>query len=134
MFDRIGIFLSGLCLVHCLLLPGVISFLPLVATSFLVSEEFHLWILLLVIPTTVLALWPSFRRHGDRMPALIATGGVLILVMAAMTHENHSPLMDQVLTSIGALVVAVAHIQNVRLLRRKLANAASTTPDESGRS
>ncbi len=132
MFDRIGVFLSGLCLVHCLLLPGVISFLPLAATSFLASEGFHFWILVLVIPTTVLALWPTYQRHGDRLPSLIATVGVLILVLATLTHEGHSPLMDQVLTSVGALVVAVAHIQNVRLLRRYIAADQSSMSEDSG--
>lgn len=131
MFDRIAIILSGICLIHCLLLPGVITLLPLAATSFVVSEDFHLWMLAVVVPTSAVALWPAFRRHQDARPITIATIGITILVIATLTHDDSNLLIDQIVTSVGAIVVAVGHTLNFRLMRKSVAGSVDSASSRS---
>jgi hypothetical protein len=44
-----------ICGIHCLVTPLLLVALPILATTFWVDQNFHLWMLLLVLPTTSLA-------------------------------------------------------------------------------
>ena len=56
--DRLGVGMALICAVHCLLTPVLIVLLPIIASSFWVDSEFHLWMLLMVVPlTTFPFLW-----------------------------------------------------------------------------
>ena len=63
--DKLAISMAAVCAVHCLLTPVIIVLLPIVATSFFVHQDFHLWMLFLVIPTTSLAIGMGCRKHKD---------------------------------------------------------------------
>ena len=64
--DRLGIALSTLCLVHCLLLPVLLAVLPLVAISYVPewldeSEWLHL---ALLVPVALLFVHGVHDVHG----------------------------------------------------------------------
>ena len=56
LLDRFSIGLSALCLLHCLATPLVITISPVVATFAFADESFHIALIALVIPTSVIAL------------------------------------------------------------------------------
>ena len=60
--DRIAILPSGVCLVHCLMAPALVSLLPLVGAAPLSHNHFHLWLLWLILPTSSIALFTVRRR------------------------------------------------------------------------
>lgn len=72
-----------LCGIHCLATPFLLIALPLIGTTFWASEDFHLWMLLLVLPTTTLAVLSGCRRHKDRIVAVCAAIGLAILTFSA---------------------------------------------------
>ena len=80
--DRAAIAMALVCGIHCLVTPLLIVALPIVGTTFLVNADFHLWMLVLVVPTTVLAAVSGCRKHRDRMVAICATVGLLFLISA----------------------------------------------------
>ncbi len=51
--DKMAISLSLLCAIHCLALPLLIVLLPSITALQLYGEDFHLWMLLAVIPTSL---------------------------------------------------------------------------------
>jgi len=51
--DTLAVGMSLLCAVHCLLTPVLLVFLPILGGTFWVSNNFHLWMLLLVLPATL---------------------------------------------------------------------------------
>jgi hypothetical protein len=85
--DRIAISMAVICGIHCLVTPVLLVALPILATTFWVDENFHLWMILLVIPTTSLALWSGCRRHKDKWVLAAGAMGLGILVMAIMAER-----------------------------------------------
>jgi len=80
--DHLAISMAVVCAIHCLVTPVLLVVLPILATSFWVNEDFHLWMLLLVIPTTTLAVVSGCHRHKDRMVLAFAALGLCLLVTA----------------------------------------------------
>lgn len=112
--DRIAILLSGICLAHCLAIPVTLLLLPAVGTLlFGTHEAFHWFLLAVGYPTSIIALLIGYRRH--RAPGAIVLGSVgLSLMLLGVTHWL-GDTGEIVATVMGAIVLTVAHIQNMRL-------------------
>ena len=114
--DRAAVALSGLCLLHCLALPFIVGALPLVGQFG--NTYFHLQMLLVVVPVSLLALALGYRRHASI--AVLwggAAGLVLLLAGATVVHDHLGPVADRLFTVIAALILAVTHFYNNRLSR-----------------
>ena len=114
--DHAAIALSGLCLVHCLLLPVIIVTLPLLGQ--LNATHFHAQLLIVVIPVSLFAFTLGFRRHANK--AIIAWGiaGIsLLFIGGTVAHANYGLLADSLLTMAGSMVLATSHYYNNRLTR-----------------
>lgn len=114
------------------------------ATSFFVHENFHLWMILLVLPTTGFSIFMGCRQHKDRRVATMSGIGLSILIGVLIyeraRHAIHADAADQVLhcascvrdisqnpvsmdavgwiNTIAGFVLAGAHIRNYRLCRK----------------
>ncbi|WP_293620732.1 MerC domain-containing protein [Salinisphaera sp.] len=116
--DKAAVVLSGLCLVHCLALPVVVALFPVFGFTVVEHGTFHQLILIVVIPTTVVALGAGYRRHRRHVVPFFGTLGVLALVMAAFgAHALGADMLERATTVVGGLLIAVAHIQNFRYAR-----------------
>ena len=116
--DRFSIGFSTLCLLHCLAVPVLVSVVPVFATFALADERFHLALVALVVPTSVIALCLGCRLHKSRRILICGFAGVLVLVVAAILGGQHlSEIGETVLTVLGASVVALAHWFNFRACR-----------------
>lgn len=114
--DHAAIALSGLCLVHCLLLPIIIVAVPLLAQ--LDETHFHAQMLLIVVPVSLFAFALGYRHHRNK--AVIAWGiaGIAILYFGGtFAHARYGILADSLLTIAGSIVLATAHYFNNRLTR-----------------
>ncbi len=103
--DASAVGLSTLCLVHCLALPILAVSLPL-AGALAENEWIHRALVLIVVPITGLAIWQAFPK--DRVFILGAVLGVAILLASAFVEALHDH--ETLLTTIGALILAGAHI------------------------
>ena len=113
--------LSGLCLLHCLTLPILIALIPFM--SQFGEGHFHVQMLLVVLPVSVMAFSLGFRRH--RVKSVIAWGGVgmLLLVLGAtVVHDSFGLVADRTVTICAALILAFAHYFNNRFSRHSVAN------------
>lgn len=108
--DGFGVFLSGLCAVHCLLGLVLVSALGLGGEAFF-APGFHEAGLALAVVIGIITLGISAWRHGRLLPALI--GGLGICLMAGALFVGHGPL-EALLTIPGVGLVAFAHIMNLR--------------------
>ncbi len=119
--DHMAITLSGLCLVHCLLLPFLIVALPLLAQFN--ETHLHAQMLIVVVPVSLFAFAIAFRRHRNK--AIIAWGVAGIAIMfigGTVAHANYGNLADTLLTIAGSIVLATSHYFNNRLTAHVLAN------------
>lgn len=116
--DKTAVWLSGLCLVHCLLLPLLIAIFPIFGFTLVEHGTFHQLILVVVIPTTVIALGAGYRGHRQASVLWFGTAGVLALVAAAFAvHAFSTETVERTVTVAGGLLLALAHIQNFRFTR-----------------
>lgn len=116
--DTAAIALSGICLVHCLALPLVVTLLPLFGATLIDHETFHQLILVLVLPTSVIALGMGYKRHrNNRIAALGVIGAGALVAAAFALHALHAEPLERWVTVAGGITLAIAHIGNFRLCR-----------------
>lgn len=115
--DRVGLSLSGLCAVHCLLLPLLLAALPLTAAHAL-HDWMHPALVLVAAPVGATALRSGLRVHGSRgIAAWIGVG--LVLVLGALPWHFWLGLHGEgALTLTGSLCLAVGHGLNWMNSRR----------------
>ena len=112
--DGTAVALSGLCLLHCLALPFIVGMLPFAGQ--LGNDHFHLQMLLVVVPVSVIALAIGFRRHGNAAVLWGGAAGLLLLFAGAtVVHDQFGLLADRTVTVAAALTLAVVHFFNSRL-------------------
>ena len=111
--DRAATALSALCIVHCLALPVVASASPFFTV---ISEaDWVHWIfaaLAVVISASVPVRDPSARTLGFLLPAGL---GIVFLIAGVFADELGGD--ETILTVIGGLLVAFAHIRRMVILR-----------------
>ena len=123
--DRGTMLLSGLCLIHCLALPIAVTLLPLAAANLFSDPRFHGWLLWAVVPTSALALFFGCRHHRDFRILFAGTIAVGIVAFAALggSWAGFGERGETVLTVIGGLLLAAAHLANIRLHRHSAVHA-----------
>lgn len=119
LLDKIAVGLSGLCLLHCLLLPFVVALLPFLGQ--LGNDHMHKQLLVFVIPVSVVALTVGFRRHGQASVIYWGAAGLIILIIGALVvHDLYGLFADRATTIIGSFVLAFTHFRNFRLAKKDL--------------
>lgn len=109
--DALAISASTLCLIHCLALPVLIAFLPAIAEWVDLGEAFHIVMLVVAVPLSGLTLFGGWRRHRIAFPVVAGAAG-LSLLMLGLAFEGRGG--GTALTVAGGLVLAVAHVANLR--------------------
>ena len=113
--DKIAVTLSMLCILQCLFLPLLVAMVPLLNIWWLSDHYLHPKLLFIVIPLTLLTLVPGYFRHRNYRPLMIAAPALLLLIIGAFIPES---VVEKLLTIVGALSLAAAHIKNMSLNRK----------------
>lgn len=138
--DSIAISMSLLCLVHCLITPALLVILPFLATSFWVHQDFHLWLLFIVLPTACVAFFLGCRKHKDKAVIILGVSGLLLLAAVAgyesILHSGshtvdhgicahcsgHSESgfwnASALINTLGGMLLLCGHLRNFILCRR----------------
>jgi K+ transporter len=118
MADLFAVSSSGLCMIHCLVTPVLLIFLPVLSASVLSGDTFHAAILWFILPTSLVALTLGCWRHKDRYVAVLcAIGLVVILVAARFGDALFGEIGERILTTAGSLVLIAGHFRNFSLCR-----------------
>jgi hypothetical protein len=114
--DKTAISLSLLCAIHCLAMPFLLVLVPAMTAINLADESFHLWMLIAVIPTSLMALTLGCKKHKRYRLFILATSGLSLMILAAwLGHDLLGESGEIALTAIGASIIAVGHYLNHRL-------------------
>ncbi len=108
--DRLGIALSGLCAVHCVMSVILMTLVASVGGA-LLHPAIHEVGLVLAIILGAAALGVGIIRHGYMLPAAI--GGLGLGVMAGAASIPHGD-METVWTLTGVALLALGHDLNRR--------------------
>ena len=122
LLDNAAVALSGICLLHCLTLPILIALLPFLGQ--IGEEHFHVQMLLVVLPVSMVAFMLGFRRHHVKSVFAWGIIGMLLLsIGATVVHGSFGLVADRIVTVCAALILAFAHYFNNRFSRHQVANA-----------
>src|SRR5882757_3461763 len=117
--DSLGVLLSGICIVHCVALPLLLVALPFLGGSILGGHGFHEWLLLAVLPVSLVALGFGYRRHHDSHVLWLGGVGLALLAFATYGHPlfGLSEGWERVISIVGGVIHAAGHILNFRRTR-----------------
>ena len=116
--DNLGITISSVCAIHCLLLPAIFIIAPY---SFLASHEFHEALIYFILPCAAIAFTLGCRKHGDIKVALMGSFGIILLASSILLHEifhseEHSEELTTVLITVaGSIMLILSHLRNRKL-------------------
>ena len=116
--DKTAISLSALCLVHCLLVPSFLVFLSGYISLSYNNELIHYAILFIAIPVSIYSLIAGVKNHSSYTYLYLGLLGILTLILAVtLGVQILGEAGEKILTTIGALLVAISHFKNYRLCR-----------------
>ena len=120
--DSLGITISSVCAIHCVLLPLIFIIAPY---SFLASHEFHEALIYFILPCALIAFILGCRKHGDTKVAVMGTLGIILLASAlyytTCTHMINIVRIATILITIaGSILLVLSHIRNRKLYARRL--------------
>jgi hypothetical protein len=111
--DRFAIGLSISCLAHCLVLPVLLVILPSISSSLIAGENVHVWLIYIVIASSLFALGMGCKQHRRRSFLAIGLCGLGFLILGACVDLIElKQVWEQVFTTLGALFIAFAHGRN----------------------
>lgn len=113
-WDRVGIGLSGVCAIHCLLVPVIVSLVPLWPTFEELHGYTHLIFFLAITPTVVLSLQ---KKHESKAVTLFLLSGVLVIFLAWFFNETLGELGEAGITLIGSVSLIWGHWLNYKSKR-----------------
>lgn len=108
--DRAGIWLSSLCLLHCLASIILVSALGL-GGEFLLAPEIHRVGLAFALVIAAVAIGWGALRHRKAAPFVTAMMGLSFMGGALAVPHGYE---EAVLTIIGVTLVSTGHILNLR--------------------
>lgn len=108
--DLIGFGTSLLCALHCAILPFLLQLVPLAGLQFLSDPRIEYIIILISFCIASYALVHGYRRHHQKPFALIIV--IIGFILIGSGYLLHSPWQEIMLTSSGAVIVAIAHLIN----------------------
>lgn len=116
--DKVGIWLSGLCLIHCVGTVVILMLLPVISVNEDAHEYVHIILAVILPVVALLAFIPGYRRHHDKLVIALGIVGVALIIFAAAEPiHGQGHLFVGVVTSLGSISLITAHLRNRRLNR-----------------
>ena len=117
--DKAGIMCSGLCAIHCMLIPiiGLVS--PAIA-GFFENEWIHIGLLVPLALIAILAFSRGLKLHKKNHPVILGSIGIVVLSMAVAFEtllKIEIEHLEITLTIIGCVFLISAHIFNIKYLK-----------------
>ncbi|WP_260706305.1 MerC domain-containing protein [Edaphobacter flagellatus] len=110
--DHAGAMASGICLVHCLMTPVVISLFP-GALPYLPGDlRVHRLLAAIILLIGAAAFIPGYRIHRRKALLGLIAIGLLLILCVAWAGNAMSPSVELVLSVSGSLILVAAHLLN----------------------
>jgi hypothetical protein len=110
--DHAGAFASGLCLIHCLLMPALISLFPSLLPWLPGDALFHRSIVLGIVLVGALAFVPGYRIHRRHALLVLVATGMSLVLLVAWFGETMPRSTELALSIPGSLLLVAAHLLN----------------------
>lgn len=99
--------LSMLCVLHCVALPVLVAFMPMVAQA-AESELVHKLLVLAAVPVSLRVVWQARSVTGNRLFFGVVLAGLALLLLAAFAEPVSA--YEEPVTVFGGALLILAHI------------------------
>jgi hypothetical protein len=113
--DRLGATASFLCAIHCATLPLVVAILPALGLGFLASHGFERAFVACAAALALGSLAAGFRHHRRWRAFAVLLPGLALMCAGIIADAAAQPVLHAALVVTGGLLVAGAHLANLRL-------------------
>ena len=102
-WDRVGVWVSSVCAVHCLLMPLLLLALPFWPGAHVIHEAAHPVLAVALVPITLMAM----RKSKEGVLWLLT--GLGLVSIGLFAHDVLGSLSGSVLTLIGSMFLITGH-------------------------
>ena len=127
-WDKLGIVVSGLCLVDCLVLPLLSAVLISLQSSASWFANLHLYLLPVIGVTASMAFHHSYKGHRSYGIVIMGAVGFALLVLGEVFESKMQFFLFNWVTLLGSALLIAAHLRNLLMHtghRHKHAHAAA---------
>ncbi|MFN1836099.1 MerC domain-containing protein [Balneola sp. MJW-20] len=110
-WDRVGIGLSGICAIHCLLIPISVSLIPLWPALEELHGYTHLVFFLAISPAVYFSLK---RKHAEKRITVYLITGLSVIFLAWFFNESLGDYGEAGITLVGSMLLIRGHWINYR--------------------
>lgn len=116
--DKVGMTISCACILHCLMVPMIVSILPAVAQPFEELEWLHAGFAAAALLVAIASFPKGYKIHRSKIPIILSPPGISLLWLSLYVGEPH--WLEATLVTFGATMMAAAHFLNHRLSKASL--------------
>lgn len=113
--DRVGFAASLVCAVHCALLPVLLGLMPALGLKVGGWVDFDQAFVIFATLLGATTLTLGYRRHRAFHAWALLAPGLLLVWIASFTALHNHTLSHLLLMTTGGIMLAVAHLVNLRL-------------------
>lgn len=114
--DRLGAFGAFLCALHCALIPVALGLVPALGLGLVAWHGLELAFTLIATVLALTSLWRGYRGHRAYHAWLLVAPGLVLVWGALLYPPLHLSIVPHaVAMAAGGLLIAVAHLVNLRL-------------------
>jgi hypothetical protein len=127
-WDKLGIVVSGLCLLDCLVLPLLSTLLVSLKSSVGWFANLHFYLLPVIGVTALMAFHHSYKAHRSYGIVIQGVLGFALLVLGEVSENRMQLFLINWVSLIGTTLLITAHLRNLLLHtghRHKHVQAAS---------
>ena len=110
-WDRLGIGVSGLCAIHCMMTPVLVSLLPIWPSLEIYHDYSHFAFFLVIAPVAYFSLK---KRHEHKSVLLLMIGGLLIIFGAWLFRHSLGEYGESLVTLSGSILLIRGHWLNYK--------------------
>ncbi|QDK39714.1 MerC domain-containing protein [Bdellovibrio sp. NC01] len=113
-WDKLGITLSTICAIHCVITPFLALAVPVLGETF-EQPWVHLVMAVFVVPTGLYAFFSGYQHHKQKGLVALGVLGIILIAIGLLAPISGLNLFGHdVITIIGSAALIVAHVLNRR--------------------
>ena len=112
-WDKLGICVSAICVVHCVVTPIIFLALPIAHAAFHLEEIIHIAIFFIASFVAFFAMYRGLKTHHKRGPMVYMLIGLTFLgIVSLILHDHLQLYQESLLTIVGSCFLIRAHLLN----------------------
>jgi len=109
-FDILGMGLSGLCIIHCIVLPFIVLIYP--AANFVEDHLVHDLIFVFIVLTALLSFLPHAIKNKSLKSLILPIIGIILMIISNSIYHHEKSTLNLVISFLGSFFLILAHYKH----------------------